>query len=675
VPDSFAQHADGLLLAANGIDPVLRWDGLSADAEAAGVAAPASAPSLSASGAGSVTGSYSAYVRFVDRLGNVSNLSPVSAELTASSASTVTYSSVPTPQEPKVARRQLLRNTAGQARTFYVDVDTDDLTGGTFSSTRADAELSAQEGVALLDEESRPLANRHGVPPDDRAVLAAHLDRVFLAGEEVYDRGCVALTAGGASVSGFGTEWPANLAGRFLWADGADRAYEIASVDAASQTLTLAEGYGGATDPYAAYAIRPALPRRRLVQFSEAGLPESWPAANAVSVQEDSDEITALMPMGSFLYILGRRHCYRLTFQQSPLDDGFVFYVGGRGCVNNRCWAVVDESAYLLDEAGVYAFQGGREAEDVSAPIQDLFETGAARGRPYRIQWAASRWFHCVYDPGEKVVRWFVTLSGQGVPRHAICYDLARRAWWVEEFPFPVGASCAFRLAGEPRVALGGPGGQVCVMSQGSLDLADAEAGTVRGTATASGPRSLTDSSASFAAGLAGATVRIVSGEGKGQARRVRGNDSVTLEVDVPWARRPDATSGYQVGGVQWKYRTGWFRFAPSEEDAPRRLEVIFEPVSSPCTMDARVYYDRSRDPVGWGFSYTSEEAMGFASTDGEADLVADLTKPIGLVQRRLDWRKEFYIDGPRLVQVELAGVAGAGPVTLYGVQIDGAVP
>ncbi len=674
--ESFAQHADGLLLIANGIDPVLRWDGLTDEAETAGVVAPTVAPTLTPSGVGTIEGAYYGYTRWLDRYRNVSNLSPLGGPVTATANGTITYTNVEAPTDDKVTIRQILRNTAGQTAVFYVDVETTDLAATTFASVKTDTLLQAEEAVSLLDEDSRPLANLHGVPPDDRSVVAAHLDRMFLAGEVTVTRGSVALTNGSPTVTGAGTEWRETLAGRFLWVSGATKPYEIQGVDEALQTLTLTENYLGATNPYALYAIRPALPRRRVVQFSEAGEPESWPATNAISVQEDSDEITALMPLGSFLYILCRRNTYRLTFQESPLKDGFVFFASARGCVNHRCWALAGDAAYLMDEEGCYYMGPSGQVEEISGPVQDLFETSplppGLTTRP-RIQWSASRHFHAVWEPVSGLMRWFVTLSGQGRPRHALVYDAARKGWWLEEYPWPIASSAEFRLANSPRIALGGHRANVLLQGQRALDLANPQSGTVRGTATSASPTSLTDTLASFSSSLVGSPLVVVDGAGRGQRRIITQVDTTTLTIDVPWTTLPDATSAYQCGGISWRYRTGWFRFADNENENPRRLEITFQPTLAPCTLDARLYYDRSTDPVEWGSTYSSDDASGFSSEQGSPHLVADLAKAIGFVQRRLDGRRETYADGPRLVQVELSGVSNQDLVLIHGVRLDGA--
>lgn len=672
MPESFTTSPEGRLFSANGIDPVLRWDGFADEMEDAGVLPPGEAITLAGGGGvGTITGTYYAYVRYVDRDGLLSNLSPVSAGVTLASKLKVTYSGLPVPAEAKVARRQVLRNTAGQTRVFYVDIDTDDLVSPTMESTRTDSQLQVQDYQALLDDKNRPLANIHGVPPSDKACLVAHLDRLFGAGEQEYAAGCVSVTAGSLSVRGIGTEWPASFAGRYLWVESADKAYEIDSVDAEAQTLTLLEAYGGQTDAYAVYAVRPPIAQRRILAFSEPGLPESWPATNGFSIQEDGDDITGLMPKGSFVYVLERRHVYRCTFQEDPLTDGFVFLSLGRGCVNNRCWVIVDDIGYMLDEGGVYSFSGGQETQAVSEPIQDIFSPAGRAA--YAVRWEARRWFHSCWDPGSQLIRWFVTLSGTGVPRHALCLDVRQGRWWVEEYPVPIGASCVGTLDGLQRVFLGGPGGQVFLLGDGTLDGVDPGKGTVRGTVTSAGLLGLTDSLASFGPDLVGAFVVITDGRGKRQRRRIVAATGTTLRLDTPWLVKPDTTSTYQVGGVQYRYRTGWFRWAPQEQEGPRRLEVSFEPCDGAATLDARLWYDRSKSPVEWDYECTSADGDGVSVIPGSPDLTVDLTKPIGLVQKRLDGHKEVYVDGPRLVSVGIDGATGTDEVRIHSMTLDGA--
>lgn len=784
MPDNFAETNDGLLLVANGIDRMLRWDGVSGQATPAGIDPPEEAVTVGGAGTGRIAGTYVAYVRFVDADGNVSDLSPASsvdgeelfaaqgnllqlptttqagvailgAEYMAALASlgqltselalslgslldspvqirtqdnphglvsgqyvklervsaavdgvlweiivdgpntfrlknsngvgsftydgggvwkagyaSVQYTDVPVPTSPRVTRRQVLRNTEGQLTTFYVDVDSDDLAATSFTSSRDDEELAAQEEVPLLDDDGSALANRHGVPPDWKSALASHLGRVYAAVDVVYREGSAVVEAGSLSVSGVGTEWTEEMAGRFLYVVGGGR-YQIDEVDEAAQTLTLLTPYLGATDPYARYAIRPAPAEADLVYYSEANLPESWPATNAISVTNDGDELTALANSSSFLYFVKKRHIYKLTVQEDPAVDGRVYLaVDGRGCLNQRCWAEVEGRLFMLDEQGVHVFDGSSQTEPVSTAIQDLFRD---RDGGYSINWRGAEFFHCVHFPQQEVIRWFVSLGGSYLPRHALAFNHRLGRWWVEEYASPVGASCKSFLNGQPCVFLGCDARRVFKLWEGTLDGPDAGAGTVRGTATAATLLSLTDASAEFpSAGVVGAPLQIVDGAGRGQCRRVVEADGTTLRVDRPWLVMPDETSVYQLGGVRWLYRSGWYRFADDENQNPRRVELIFNPVRSPALADLRLYRDFSGDPIVWKTAYTSADANGFRSEDGSAYLAGDLTKTTGYLMKRFTAHKELLADAARFWSLELSGVQNAEQVVISEVTLQG---
>lgn len=793
MPNDFVETPEGLLLIASGFDKVLRWNGFEDQASEAGVLPPEDAVTVGGSGAGSIIGTYKAYLRFVDEEGNFSNLSPISEEFDAvnldgqvidvrywsvssivanfslispggtlsvgngdlyrttdltpytetpiqirtendhglstgtvvrlsnvrtssglsvinlndrfeikvdgpktfrlvgltepgariqtfnnqcsgtweAAVSSIDYTNVAVPQQPRVARRQILRNTDGQFTTFYVDVDTTDLTSTSFSSTNTDETLEGLESQALLTDEGFPLANAYTVPPDYKAFLGYHLGRAFLAGEVEYREGNVSVTFGSTSVVGIGTEWTDVLPGRFLHVQGARKAHEIDSVDLDTQTITLTEPYSGATAGYADYAIRPAPAERNNVYFSESGLPEAWPPFNAFSLPEDGDQITGLMAKGSFLYVLKRRHIYRFTAQSNPAVDGFVFKASDRGCVNHRCYVVVEDSAYMLDEQGVHRFGDGREPEQLSQPITDLFD---GSNETFRVNWRASRYFHAAHFKSAETIKWFVALSGSYTPRHALCLDYRSGRWWIEEYPFPIGASCLGRLNDLPQVYLGSEARRVFAADQGWLDGADDSRGQVRGTATSSGLLSLTDTAASFdTSNLQGVPVVIVEGKGRGQIRTVVSATATKLTISEPWLNLPDSTSVYQVGGIPWRWRSGWFRYTNQrEQDSPRRLEVVFKPLSEDAIMDLRIRRDRQPDPVPWEFQVNRDDNNGVGCEAGADEITADLTKNTGFVQQRLDHHREWYTDGPRFISWEMAGVQNIEQVEVFQLTLDG---
>lgn len=743
-PMSFAETPAGLLMIANGVDPMIRWDGLSATADSAGVQPPATGIALGGQGVGTITGVRMAYCRFLDAAGNPSNLSPVSnpvnmgrdalidlisydqyGRVTVQSAAhglttsdqvviqgvrglpgvngtwtvlptdadhfliaglavtsgqyagggswtwgvaQVVYQRVPTPVESKVVRRQILRNLDGNADVFYVDIDTTDLASSLFISTRTDEDLSAQEPVPLADEDDLPYANRHGVPPSHKAVVASHLGRIFAATDVTVTAGHVQPVFGSATVVGVGTDWKANFAGRLLYVSGATKSYEIAAVDPIAQVITLTATYADATARFAPYAIRSAPAERKLVYYSEPALPDSWPPWDALPVPEDSDDITGLMVKGSFLYVLERRHIYRLTSQGDPAE-GNLFLSVMRGALNNRVVVQVEDNAYMLDEVGVHAFDGGQKSTPISQPIQTIFQQDSVSGG-MQIDWTADQTlWHAAHDPVRDTIRWFVAMVGAEPLTTAICYDYRQERWWIEAYPSPI-TSSATGTVGYRRSLAGTDGRRVLVLSEGTLDCVDGDV-SYRGTATAADATSLTDTAASFPANLEGAPVSIVSGTGRGQQRIICDNTADSLSIVEPWDEGgvPDATSVYQVGGVPWRWRSGWMQFVADEQENVRDVEIVFQPLAGPATLDLQLFYDHAATPRDWAWTDTRD---GVTVWDGQPYLQMDLDSPQGFVFQRLQGHSEEYAFGDRFLSVMLSGVQAGELVRVYQVNVSG---
>lgn len=580
----------------------------------------------------------------------------------------ILYENVPVPTDPKVVKRQILRNTAGQSRTFYVDVETEDLTTTTFRSTRSDTELSTELYQPVLTPEGRSLINEHDRPPNFKTSFVAQLGRVFAAVDLNYAEGAVAVTHGSTTVTGVATEWSSVMTGRFLYVNGADKPYEIDSVDQDAQTLTLELPYLGATDPFAYYGIKPPPAEARIVHYSGAGRPESWNPLDAFSLQDDGDELSGLMRLRSFLYILEKRHMYRFTFQSDPALDGYPFLGANRGCLNQNCFAVVEDRAYMLDEQGIHLFAGG-ESRSISEPIQDIFQRADSR---YRINWAAARNFHCIHFPDQDLVKWFVCLCGQYLPKHALVYDYRAEAWSIEEYAVPIACSSRAYINQLPYVLLGSTGKRTLADGVRELDGPDANAGTVRGTVTSASICSLADTAATWpTAGLVGNPIAIAKGRGFGQVRVVVSVSGTTIKIDRPWSVVPDTTSAYQLGGIPWKYRTGKFWYYDGDDrENQRRAAVSFTPTIG--TMAMRLYEDRSEEAKVWDRDVLMEDHDGVGSTKGSPDLTADLTKTAGYVQQTFGGHRQSMADGFRCVSLELEGVKSQEGVDIHSIVIDG---
>jgi hypothetical protein len=741
-PNSYAETPSGLILIANGIDPMFKWDGLAGRADTAGIIAPASAIAFGGTGAGTIIGKRVAYVRFLDADGNVSNLSPVSNEVdfgtdglidaisySASGVVTVTskdhgrstndpiiieqvqglglvngtwtitvldedrftinglvitsgtytfggrwifgiatvlYGSVPISAEPKVIRRQILRNLDGNSETFYVDIDTDDTVSTAFTSTADDETLAGGTPVPLFSADDTNFANRYWPPPSHKALVAAHLGRIFAAGDVSYTDGNCRPVFGQNLIYGTGTQWRASFVGRVIYMGGASSTYEIASVDEVNQVITTTATITDSLGPFTSYAIRPPIGERRFAYYTEPALPEAWPPWNAISLPEDSDDITGLMVMRSFIFIIEKRHIYKFTFQSDPARDGFVFPTTRRGCINNRCWVIIEDDAYMLDEQGIHRYDG-QESKPISQPIQSLFQKLGNPG-DLQVNWHADqRYWHAAHDPVRDTIRWFVAMSGCVYPRHSICYDYRRDRWWLEEYPFQVSSSTIATI-GYRRSVAGVEARRVLCLGEGSLDTVDA-GNAIRGTVTDWGPLSLTDSNANFPSGLAGAPVSIATGRGAVQERKIVDNTPTILEVDRPWTIGLDDTSVYQIGGVNWSWQSGWFRFVEEEQSNPRDIEVVFPPLANPASFNVRLFHDHSQTPESWARTIVQD---GITTTEGQPEITIDSTYAAGFVAQRITRHRDTRAPGGRYVSVELSGVQAADIQRVYQVNING---
>jgi hypothetical protein len=676
----FSRATNQYLYWTSGFGPVMKWDGIASLSREAGVVAPTTAVTIGSTGSGTITGSYSAYLRFIDVDGNPSNLSPISEVIQVTNVSTILYTNVQSPNlnVSGTVKRQILRNTSGQTLTYYVDVETEDLTSTSLQSTRTDAELRVQEPVPLFSEDfTLNLASRFGVPPNDRTYIAFYANRLWLYGEAIYDIGHVEVANGSTAVTGVGTEWTTAMEGRQFYTSEGDKAYTVATIDEAAQTLVLDQAYLRATDKFARYTIRPVPEHRHLLSFSEPGQFDAWNEERGLIVASSDDvedEPTGLAATQSFLFILQRRHIYRLSFLTEPGGDGGIFLSARRGCINNRSWVSADGFIYALDDRGIYRFDGSDNTEDLSQPIQDLFYFDSPAGS-LRINWRSARFFHASHDRNDATIRWFVSLSGNYLPRHAICFNYGTPQWWLEEYPHPVGHSTILKSINPVSLAASAFA-DVFAVGVGTLDGLVVTGGDTRGGVVTSEVRSLTSTGRTFpTTGVVGNTIAIVAGTGKGQTRVIASVAGQTIVVAEPWTTKPDITSTFQIGAVRWSWKSGWNRWDYLAHNQPRRLSMSFEPATAEALLDLRLYKDYSRVPENWGLTWPRNiiDSSGVVTRDNDPDAVVNLEQDKGFSVLNIDSFSDFDEWRRDNVAVEIRGFSGESPVIIYELNVEGA--
>ena len=584
----------------------------------------------------------------------------------------IVYTDIEVPTDSRVTKRQILRNKDGNVNTFYIDVEDETLVGTTFTTTKKDDDLG--EAVPLRAEDGTDLnIARHGEPPDFKSVVVHHYSRMFAAVDLDYSEGAVAVTKDSTTVTGIGTTWTTTMEGRNFYPLGANntKAYTISTVDDGAQTLTLSEDYGGDTEPYIKYSIRTEIAERSTIHYSEPDLSESWDRNKKMFLTEDplAGRMTGLMSLNASLYILYQYRMYRLSYVATPAADGKIFLNAWRGCVNHRCWVSAEGYSYLMDEKGVYRYDGNN-IEDLSDMIQPMF-TGQHK---WSINWLDTRYFHASHSPQHHTIRWFVCLQGFRYPHHALCYHYRHGRWWIEEYNSPVSSSYTGELDGKRQPFWGSTDRNILAAGAAPLDGVDASIGNLNGTFDSSTRVKVSDNTSIFPSNVIGCPVVITSGRGKGQVRKITGvYRSYELIVDRPWVIKPDNTSKYQIGGFLWKYKTGHMRWimAPGIKSV-RGVELVFEPLTEDSQLTLRKYQDFSSSAEINDFDRTSEEGDGAATTSGTSDVDIDLTEATGFVDQSFDSYQAIRSKSNKFVRIELEGCPNTETHKLYEITIHG---
>lgn len=583
----------------------------------------------------------------------------------------ISYSNIQVPTDNRVTKRQILRNRDGNLNTFYVDVEDASLQGTTFTSTKTDAQLVTE--VPLSSDNGTDLnVSRHSEPPNYKRVIASHFSRLFAAVDLVYKEGAVAVTNNNTAVTGIGTAFTAEMVGRQLFPSGGGKSYSISAINTTTQVLTLSTAYTGSTDPYMEYAVAPEDDERLAIRYSEADKPESWDTTSLIKPTPDpgSGSMVGLMSLGLNLNILFEHRIYSLAYVANPLKDGHVRRTAWRGCLNQRCFQVVDEIAYVMDQEGVYMFDG-QSVTDISGQIQPLFGgTGVWSLNKLTFEHA-----HSVRNPEEKTIRWFVCLGGFRYPKHALCYQYEHQRWWIEEYEHPVPASAAGRIDNRRRHLLGMDARRVGASKIAPLDGPSKDDNRLRSTATAGTIVTISDSANSFTGqSYVGIPIQIASGTGQGQGRIIVKVEANKLTVNKPWRIKPDTTSVYQIGGIRWRYKTSRMRWIVSQRGAKemRGFEVGFEPLTNSAGLDVRKFVNYSTTAEDLEYDRDSADGDGVSTQAGKPEMVVDMTDTTGIVSQTLDDYVAPRTKANHLFRLHLEAVPNNERQKLYEITVFG---
>lgn len=683
-PTCWVETATQEVFGFDGINLPQRWDGLGTATESVGIETPATACTAAEGSAGALdAGLYYYYIRYFDDEGIVGSLSPAE-DVTIAASKRVSLSAIPIPTDTRVTGRQIFRTTIGQATVAYLVTTLSDVVTTTYTDNEPDATLSDNEYVVVAnDDGSLPAeGGSRDMPPNHMSAVVQHQNRMYGGIPVTYNEGHIEVTNASATVTGVNTNFTSAMIGRKLVVVGGTVEYTILSV-ASATSLTLTAVYAGTTNYFARYAIQTERAERLLVYYSYIGAdgpePEAWSALFSFDVPAYGGDITALIPLGQRMYISKLGYMYSFSQNSDPAIDGFIAPApSGRGCENQNTWCRADDTLYILDRQGVYAFQGGRP-ERISDAIQPLF---------LEVNWAVSKWFRMAYDRESETVRLFLALGNSYLPTHELFYYVRTGSWGINEYSLGVGAANVIQLSGRSRVVLGCEHARVNVMRDCMLDgIALNAPGKTRGTVTSATISTLTDSTALFPSTLADNIVTIVDGAGKFQTRKISSATSTVLTVTEPWLVSLDSTSVYQIGGFQWYWTGPLLRYTARSKETTRKYELIYEPTDTDNAVFIQQKKNHSDEFETWGNradSGTVFEDNGTRVISGDSALRLDVYRWQHATEEMPDIEDEGYKvyrfdnntattgNADRWIQTTMKGSAAESPLTIYSLAIDG---
>ena len=190
---------------------------------------------------------------------------------------------------------------------------------------------------------------------------------------------------------------------------------------------------------------RLAIASGREVYLSDPGRPNSLMAANVIIVP-CRERITAVSEVGGTLVIMTANEtwAYRMSGSATATVGASIRRISDtNGCLGPRAKVKIDEQLIFCDDTGIYAYAGGTQLQELSKPLQPLFEseegislplssfyadegqtsTTYAQPRSF-LRWTGSKSIHMAYEADLDVM--LVCMPSQG---SALCYS--RGAWSV----------------------------------------------------------------------------------------------------------------------------------------------------------------------------------------------------------------------------------------------------
>lgn len=435
----------------------------------------------------------------------------------------------------------------------------------------------------------------HGIFPVVPYIIS-HKGRIYGFGTKVFSEGSATVTNGDATVTIAGDTLPTGIKNMYFVIEGSSRRYLISS-RTDDTNFELTEEYDGDTaseQTYYIYGENSILYYSYIDTFGTS-YPESWPFTYWIPInQDDGDEGTGLGVAHDQIILFKKRSMGMLSGSSSA-DFVFTTISTEEGAISGYTIDNNDKGDLIfLSEKGLCITNGVQIVNLTRGNIANIF-TGEG-SPPWEVNKVRLPYAVGCYDPTTNRYRLWLSSSGSSTNNKYLEYDFNKiegiEIGWTEGDGI-VGHACGIieDADGISKLAFGCDGG-AGETSKGFVyyydeDATNDGAGTIstkRGTATSATVNSITDSTATFTDAIIGCNVKILTGTGEGQIRRIYTKDSTTkFTVEENWDTNPDTTSLYAIGFID-AYRTSkWFDIGVLGGKALRMIKTVFKQAAYTC--------------------------------------------------------------------------------------------
>jgi hypothetical protein len=466
--------------------------------------------------------------------------------------------------------------------------------------------------------------------------------RLFAFGVRIKTDGTV-TTNGTTAVVGVTTKWTKALEGSTFYCNNGTRGYIILTVTDSTH-IVLAEAYTGANASGQSYTIE--YDDKRInwsAQHPITAKPLFWSFPTLYYRILESSDATPIMGGGMIEdrpVIFKQKSHYLLT------ESGNDFLPTESNTKAGTCshWSIVpvpDNGGLLfVNMEGKLYLTSGIEAAYLGI---DLTQTEDGINLTYAetcqaVWYESKRWYVLIY-----------LKLGSTTPDRMLIYDYDNKQFVIWEIPANciaiIESSESGQIVNKPWI--GTIGGFIYKMMTGNN--LGVSSGTVSGTTTSLGAATLTDTTASFyttADGLKDVYLRRYTSVGVFiEQQKILSNTGTIITVDTNWTNGIQTGETYEVGGIDWSWKSKIFDFGQDASKVVENVIMMFK--KALVSTNVRIHCFFSDDSE---MSTTSDFYLDF-------NILYDYDAPVGLYDNRT-----------RYFQFEISGHGAANPVEITSI-------